>query len=84
MAQYGILTSVFITHVNDQETVDLESFIKIVTAIPDNTYVKLRLVSFDHVPGAVSIKTNYHYFPTQELRKDLDTGEWKEVQHKCE
>lgn len=84
MAQYGILTSVFITHVNDQETVDLESFIRIVTAIADNTYVKLRLVSFDHVPGAVSIKTNYHYFPTQELRKDLDTGEWKEVQHKCE
>lgn len=82
MAQYGISTSVFITHVNDQETKDLESFVKLVTAIPDNTYVKLRLVSFDHVPGAVSIKTNYHYFPTQEIRKDIESGEWKDVEHK--
>lgn len=80
MSQYGILTSVFITHVNDQETQDLETFIKITDTIPDNTYVKLRLVSFDHVPGAISMKTNYHYFPTQELKKN-PSGEWEEVEH---
>lgn len=80
MAQYGILTSVFVTHVNDQETPDLESFIRITDSIPDNTYVKLRLVSFDHVPGAISMKTNYHYFPTQELKKNAN-GEWDEVKH---
>lgn len=79
MAQYGILTSVFITHVNDEPAEDLETFMKLVTAVPDNTYVKLRLVSFDHVPGAVSIKTNYHYFPTQEL--SCENGEWKELEH---
>lgn len=80
MTQYGILTSVFITHVNDIETKDLADFTKVIDAIPDNTYVKLRLVSFDHVPGAISIKTNYHYFPTQELKKNAD-GEWEEVKH---
>lgn len=80
MSQYGISTSVFITHVNDQETNDLETFIKVTDAIPDNTYVKLRLVSFDHVPGAISMKTNYHYFPTQELKKNSE-GEWEEVKH---
>ncbi|OBA23577.1 Pro-apoptotic serine protease NMA111 [Metschnikowia bicuspidata var. bicuspidata NRRL YB-4993] len=82
MAQYGILTSVFITHVNDVETEDLETFARVTSSIPDNTYVKLRLVSYDHVPGAVSMKTNYHYFPTQELRVDDKTGEWIEIEHK--
>lgn len=82
MAQYGILSCVFITHVNDQETKDLETFVKVTDAIPDNTYVKLRLVSYDLVPGAVTLKTNYHYFPTQELIKNAESGEWKEVDHK--
>lgn len=81
VAQYGILTSVFITHVNDQETKDLEDFVRITESIPDNTYVKLRLVSYDLVPGAVSIKTNYHYFPTQELKKDAVTGDWIEFDY---
>lgn len=82
MAQYGILTSVFITHVNDEETKDLETFVRVTSGIEDNTYVKLRLVSYDHVPGAVTMKTNYHYFPTQELRKNLETGVWAEVDTK--
>lgn len=82
MTQYDILPSVFITHINDEETPDLETFIQRVKDIPDCTYVKLRLVSFDHVPGAVSIKTNYHYFPTSELRRDSQTGEWKSHEHK--
>lgn len=80
MTQYGISNSVFITHVNDQETPDLETFVKITNDIPDNTYVKLGLVSYDHVPGAVSIKMNYHYFPTQELKKGAD-GSWHEIEH---
>lgn len=78
MAQYGIQASVFITHVNDQATPDLETFIRVTDSVPDQTYVKLRLVSFDHVPGAISMKTNYHYFPTQELKKNSQ-GEWEEV-----
>lgn len=77
-AQYGINTGVFVTHVNDQETPDLDAFIKVTDTIADNTYVKLRLVSFNDVPGAVSLKTNYHYFPTSEMWKDTD-GKWKKV-----
>lgn len=82
MSQYGILTGVFITHVNDQEISDIEAFVRLTDSIPDNSYVKLRLMSYDHVPGAVSMKTNYHYFPTQELKKNSETGEWSEVNHK--
>ncbi|KAK6199577.1 signaling-associated PDZ domain-containing protein [Scheffersomyces amazonensis] len=76
--QYGIPTNSFITHVNDHETKDLESFTQVVKQIPDGNYVKLRLMSFDKVPLAISLKTNYHYFPTSELKK-VD-HEWKEFE----
>lgn len=78
--QYGIASNSFITHVNDKETPDLDSFVALVKDIPDNTYVKLRLVSFDNVPFATSIKINYHYFPTSELKRGPDG--WKEFEHK--
>ncbi|CAK7897373.1 pro-apoptotic serine protease Nma111p [[Candida] anglica] len=78
--QYGISTNSFITHVNDVETRDLDSFIKTIKDIPDNTYIKLRLVSSDNVPMAISVKTNYHYFPTSELKKNGE-GHWDEVEH---
>lgn len=78
MTQYGIQLGVFITHVNDTEVTDFAAFIGMVKAIADKTYVKLRLVSFDHVPGAVSMKTNYHYYPTLELKKD--NGVWTQIE----
>lgn len=81
MEQYGIQTGVFITHVDDKETKDLETFISVVKQIPDNSYVKLSLVSYDHVPGAVSIKTNYHYFPMGEMQRDDATEKWREIDH---
>lgn len=76
--QYGIEVTNFITHVNDQETPDLDTFLALVRKIPDNTYCKVRLMSFDNVPVAISLKTNYHYFSTVELRKNESTGSWIE------
>ncbi|CDO96444.1 unnamed protein product [Kluyveromyces dobzhanskii CBS 2104] len=76
--QYGIEVTNFITHVNDQPTPDLDTFLQVVKEIPDNTYCKLRLMTFDDVPFAISLKTNYHYFPTVELEKNLVTGSWIE------
>lgn len=81
--QYGISGTNFITHVNEFETPDLETFIKIVKEIPDNTYCKIRLMTFDNVPFAISLKTNYHYFPTTELRKNVQTGKWQEREFDC-
>ena len=76
--QYGIEVTNFITHVNDKETPDLDTFLKIVKEIPDNTYCKVRLMTFDNVPFAISLKTNYHYFSTVELKKNESTGSWIE------
>lgn len=78
--QYGISTTNFITHVNDIKTPNLEEFIKVVKTIPTNSYCNIRLMTFDNVPFAISLKTNYHYFPTCELKKNQDTGAWIETE----
>ncbi|KAK9431261.1 trypsin-like cysteine/serine peptidase domain-containing protein [Lipomyces doorenjongii] len=76
--QYYIAPTYFITHVNGQATPDLTTFLQVVSNIPDNTYLRLRIVTFDNVPFASSIKSNLHYFPTMELVKDRTRpGEWK-------
>ncbi|KAJ4294754.1 hypothetical protein N0V88_004988 [Collariella sp. IMI 366227] len=68
--QYGLAPTNFITHVNGVETPDLESFLAEVIKIPDNTYFRLRSMTFDNVPWMVTMKKNEHYFPTAELIKD--------------
>ncbi|KAK3324742.1 trypsin-like cysteine/serine peptidase domain-containing protein [Cercophora scortea] len=68
--QYGLAPTNFITHVNGKPTPDLESFLAAVVKIPDNTYFRLRAMTFDSVPWVVTMKKNEHYFPTMEWRKD--------------
>lgn len=76
--QYGISATNFITHVNEIATPDLETFLTVVKKISDNSYCKMRLMTFDNVPFAISLKTNYHYFPTAELKKNATTNKWIE------
>ncbi|KAI9811508.1 MAG: hypothetical protein M1832_000883 [Thelocarpon impressellum] len=68
--QYGLAPTNFITAVNGVKTPDLVAFIKEVNKIPDNTYFRLKAVTFDNVPWVVTMKKNDHYFPTMEFIKD--------------
>lgn len=68
--QYGLSPTNFITAVNGVKTPDLDSFIKEVSAIPNNTYFRLRAVTFDNVPWVVTMKKNDHYFPMSEYVKE--------------
>ncbi|KAH8884863.1 trypsin-like serine protease [Thozetella sp. PMI_491] len=78
--QYGLAPTNFITHVNGKPTPDLESFLKAVVAIPDNTYFRLKAMTFDSVPWVVTMKKNEHYFPTMEWIKDpSDSCGWRRV-----
>jgi S1-C subfamily serine protease len=72
---YAVGITNFITHVNEIPTKTLEDFLKVVKEVKDNSYVKLRIVTFDNIPMAQTLKVNYHYFPTVELKK-ID-GVWK-------
>ncbi|KAK1506822.1 PDZ domain-containing protein [Colletotrichum tamarilloi] len=68
--QYGLAPTNFITHVNGKATPDLETFLASVQKIPDNTYFRLKAVTFDSVPWVITMKKNEHYFPTTEWTKD--------------
>ncbi|KAK3391121.1 trypsin-like cysteine/serine peptidase domain-containing protein [Podospora didyma] len=78
--QYGLAPTNFITHVNGKPTPDLESFLAAVIKIPDNTYFRLRAMTFDSVPWVVTMKKNEHYFPTMEWAKDpAEASGWRRV-----
>lgn len=59
--QYGLAPTNFITAVNGVKTSNLDEFVTQVSKIPDNTYFRLRAVTFDNVPWVVTMKKNDHY-----------------------
>lgn len=72
---YGLAPTNFITAVNGKAIQTLEDFKAEVIKIPDNTYFRLRVVTFDNVPWVATMKKNEHYFPTGEFVRD-GTGNW--------
>ena len=68
--QYGLAPTNFITAVNDSPTPTLTEFLAAVNSIPDNTYFRLRVSTFDNIPWVATMKKNEHYFPTVEYTKD--------------
>ncbi|KAJ5231885.1 Pro-apoptotic serine protease [Penicillium citrinum] len=79
---YGLAPTNFLTAVNGVPTPNLDSFVEEVRKIPDNTYFRLRAVTFDNVPWVVTMKKNDHYFPMSEYIKDpaAEAG-WSTVSH---
>ncbi|KAF5604993.1 pro-apoptotic serine protease [Fusarium pseudoanthophilum] len=78
--QYGVAPTNFITHVNGTPTPDLDSFIAATREIPDNTYFRLKAVTFDCVPWVITMKKNDHYFPTMEwIKDDKEACGWRRV-----
>ncbi|RAL60336.1 hypothetical protein DID88_000112 [Monilinia fructigena] len=78
--QYNLAPTNFVTHVNGKPTPDLESFLKVVIKIPDNTYFRIKVVTFDNVPWVITMKKNDHYFPTTEWIQDRsEKSGWKRI-----
>jgi len=73
--QYQLVPTNFILAVNGVKTLDLDSFLTEISKIPDNTYFRLRVITFDNVPFVISLKKNEHYFPTMEFIRQGDL--WK-------
>lgn len=73
--QYGLAPTNFITAVNDVPTPTLTEFVNETGKIEDNTYFRLRVVTFDNVPWVATMKKCEHYFPTLEFVKE--GGVWR-------
>ncbi|KAK5168987.1 uncharacterized protein LTR77_006296 [Saxophila tyrrhenica] len=77
---YGLAPTNFILAVNAVPTPDLASFIRETAKIPDNTYFRLKVMTFDNIPWVATMKKNEHYFPTVEFVKDAGVREgWRRV-----
>nr|POE93409.1 pro-apoptotic serine protease [Quercus suber] len=77
---YGLAPTNFILAVNAVPTPDLPAFIRETRKIPDNTYFRLKVMTFDNVPWVATMKKNEHYFPTVEFVKDPAVREgWRRV-----
>ena len=80
--QYGLAPTNFITAVNSIPTRTLSDFVTQVNKIPDNTYFRLKVVTFDNVPWMATMKKNEHYFPTMEFVKDpTEACGWKRLSY---
>ncbi|KAF2722282.1 Peptidase, trypsin-like protein [Polychaeton citri CBS 116435] len=78
--QYGLASTNFILAVNAVPTPDLESFLRETNKIPDNTYFRLKVMTFDNVPWVATMKKCEHYFPTVEFVKDPAAHEgWRRL-----
>jgi S1-C subfamily serine protease len=80
---YGLAPTNFITHVNGVSTPDLDAFLLETRKIPDNTYFRLKVMTFDNVPWVATMKKCEHYFPTMEFIKDENgdkaTAGWRRI-----
>lgn len=77
---YGLAPTNFILAVNAVPTPDLEAFVRETNKIPDNTYFRLKVMTFDNIPWVATMKKNDHYFPTVEFVKDPAVREgWRRV-----
>lgn len=74
----GIGATQFITHVNGRSTQNIEEFHQVVSQLPDMKDIKVKFVSFDQIPMAGAIKTNYHYFPTWRIKMTNKSGVWQQ------
>ena len=82
---YGLAPTNFLTHINGVPTPDLAAFLREAIKIPDNTYFRVKVVTFDNVPWVATMKKNEHYFPTLEFVKDdADPLGWKRIVYEAE
>jgi pro-apoptotic serine protease NMA111 len=82
---YGLSPTNFITHVNGFPTLNLDDFLREVKKIPDNTYFRLKVMTFDNVPWVATMKKCEHYFPTLEFVKDpAEAIGWRRVVHEAD
>lgn len=77
---YSVGITNFITHVNDIPVATVSDMHEQVKKVADGQYVKIRVVTFDQIPMAMTLKVCYHYFPTTLMVRE--NGVWKSLDDK--
>jgi S1-C subfamily serine protease len=74
----GLFAGRRITAVDGEPTPDLESFVRVATALGDKESVRLNTMSFNDVPEVITMKLDPEYWPSYELRRD--GYDWRRVE----
>ncbi|CAK4192398.1 unnamed protein product [Aphanomyces euteiches] len=79
--KYGLRATMWIVQVNDEPTPTLDAFIRVVEGLRNGDSVRMKTISLNTKPKVVTLKTDYHYWPTVELKRIGETGDWAYVHH---
>ncbi|KAH9608555.1 hypothetical protein KSS87_019509 [Heliosperma pusillum] len=75
--RYGLYALQWIVEVNGKPTPDLDAFVSVTKELEHGDYARVRTVHLNGKPRVLTLKQDLHYWPTWELRFDIDTALWR-------
>ncbi|CAI5731651.1 unnamed protein product [Hyaloperonospora brassicae] len=76
--KFGLRATMWLVEVNGQPTRTLDDFLLVVERIGNCESVRLKTISINSKPKVFTLKTDFHYWPTTELRRE--GYDWKYVE----
>lgn len=77
--KYGLHAMIWIIEANGCPTPTLDTFLDVVNSLPSGKSVRLKTVDLSTKVKVFTLKTDYHYWPSVEVRR-MDTV-WKRILH---
>ncbi|CAN4083135.1 unnamed protein product [Withania somnifera] len=75
--RYGLYALQWIVEINGKPTPSLDAFVDVTKTIEHGEFVRVRTVHLNGKPRVLTLKQDLHYWPTWELRFDLETAMWR-------
>lgn len=75
--RYALYALQWIVEVNGKPTPNLDAFVNVTKEIGDGEFVRVKTVHLNGKPRVLTLKQDLHYWPTWELRFDLETAVWR-------
>lgn len=77
--KFGLRATIWIVEVNGEPTTTLDEFLNVVKKLHNGDSVRLKTIAINTKPKVFTLKTDYHYWPTVELRRN--EWDWEYVTH---
>ncbi|XP_057971946.1 protease Do-like 7 [Malania oleifera] len=75
--RYGLYALQWIVEVNGKPTPNLDAFVDVTKELEHGEFVRVRTVHLNGKPRVLTLKQDLHYWPTWEVRFDLDAAMWR-------
>ncbi|KAI3917811.1 hypothetical protein MKW92_008437 [Papaver armeniacum] len=75
--RYGLKATSWIVEVNEKLTPDLDSFVEVIKGLEHGEFVRIRTMTLNGNPEVHNLKQDLYYWPTWELKFDMETAMWR-------